>query len=155
MTVAARTREAVRARPFLHDALAAGVVNYTAAARSLDVGEVEAVATALRRYAEELTVERAGADATVRMESGLGRTDQAEGLLRVGETVFAPGEGSLTAVLASGPIPVDAFREALGRCEIAGVGVKAAGYTGETLLVVVGRQDGPETLQLVESACQS
>jgi hypothetical protein len=90
------------------------------------------------------------------MESGLGRveeTDAREGLLRVGETSFAPDEGSLTAVLASGAVSVDTFREALGRCEIAGVGIEAAGYTSETMLVVVGRRDGPATLQIVESVC--
>ena len=55
MSLASETRDAVRARPFLYDALRAGVVNYTAAARELDVdGEVDAVATALRRFAEEL-----------------------------------------------------------------------------------------------------
>jgi len=54
MTVAADARAAVREHPFLETALRAGVVNYTAAARFLDVGAEEAVAAALRRYAAEL-----------------------------------------------------------------------------------------------------
>ncbi|PSP45784.1 hypothetical protein BRC63_00815 [Halobacteriales archaeon QH_10_70_21] len=54
MTVAADAREAVRDHPFLETALRAGVLNYTAAARFLDVGDEEAVAAALRRYADEL-----------------------------------------------------------------------------------------------------
>ena len=54
MTVAAETRRAVRASPFLRDALRAGCVNYTAAARFLDVGDEDAVVAALRRYAEDL-----------------------------------------------------------------------------------------------------
>ncbi|MFT4958602.1 MAG: hypothetical protein ACI9EZ_001934, partial [Halobacteriales archaeon] len=55
MSLAERTREAARARPFLVEGLRAKVVNYTAAARFLDVdGEVDAVATALRRYGEGL-----------------------------------------------------------------------------------------------------
>jgi hypothetical protein len=44
VTLAAEAREAVRRRPFLYDALGAGVVNYSAAARLLDVdGETDAV----------------------------------------------------------------------------------------------------------------
>jgi hypothetical protein len=55
MNVAERTREAVRRRPFLHDALAAGVVNYAAAAEFLDVDRGDdAVTAALRRYADDL-----------------------------------------------------------------------------------------------------
>ncbi|PSQ40560.1 hypothetical protein BRD10_02000, partial [Halobacteriales archaeon SW_12_71_31] len=62
MTIAARTREAVRARPALRTALAADAVNYTAAARLIatdaavdaDDDDHEAVAAALRRYADEL-----------------------------------------------------------------------------------------------------
>jgi hypothetical protein len=165
MTVAERTREAVRARPFLQDALAAGVVNYTAAARHLDVGDEEAVAAALRRYAEELAHEQPAATARVRMESGLGRVeadaerpaddagerDHPDALLQVGDTAFAPGAGSLTAVLAVGSVSVAAFRLILGRCESADVTVRAAGYTDAAALVVVGRRDGPDALRIVES----
>ena len=55
MTVAAETRKAVREHPFVYDGLRAGIVNYTAAARFLDVGDTEAVGAALRRYAEDLS----------------------------------------------------------------------------------------------------
>ena len=58
MTVAAETREAVRDHPFLETALRAGVVNYTAAARFLDVGEEEAVAAALRQIGRASCRER-------------------------------------------------------------------------------------------------
>lgn len=72
VTVAERTREAVRARPFLHDALAAGVVNYAAAAATLDVdaGE-EAVTAALRRYAEELSPPDDAGEARARLHRDL------------------------------------------------------------------------------------
>ena len=74
MTLAADTRAALRRRPFLHDALRAGVVNYAAAARLLDVdGEQSAVVAALRRYAETLPAYAETArDARVTMRSGLG-----------------------------------------------------------------------------------
>ncbi|MDX1748043.1 MAG: hypothetical protein R3324_19085, partial [Halobacteriales archaeon] len=55
MSLAEDTRQAVRRRPWLLTALQAGVVNYAAAARSLDIGaDLDAVATALRRFAERL-----------------------------------------------------------------------------------------------------
>ena len=48
MSLAAETRAAVRARPWLLEALRAGVVNYAAAAESLDVdGDTDSIATAL------------------------------------------------------------------------------------------------------------
>ena len=84
MTVASETREAVRSEPFLHAALAAGVLNYTAAARYLDVGDEEAVAAALRRYAEDLPAPDVR-DGSVRvdMRSGLGECSPDEALARV------------------------------------------------------------------------
>src|SRR6056297_2372029 len=72
MSVAAATREAVRDRPALYDALRAGVVNYTAAADALDVdGDREAIATALRRFAAELADDAGSTDRsiTVRLHS--------------------------------------------------------------------------------------
>jgi len=78
MSLAAETREAARARPFVLDALRAGVLNHSAAAAwladeaGLD-GDPDAIATALRRFREELsdyaTADRA---ASVSMRSGWG-----------------------------------------------------------------------------------
>lgn len=88
MTVAERTRSAVDARPFLRDALAAGVVNYAAAAETLSVadaesntdgrGDTDAVTAALRRYAAELSRSSPPGDARVRMERGLSSVDMDE-----------------------------------------------------------------------------
>jgi hypothetical protein len=151
MTVAADTREAVRATPFLYDALRAGVVNYTAAARHLDVGEPEAVAAALRRFADELSaVEPPAADARVSMESGLGRTDDS-GLFTLGETSFASGAGSLTGILARGEVSPAALRELLGRLAAEEIAVEAAGVAGDALLVVVDRRAGPDAVQILEA----
>ncbi|ESS09750.1 MAG: hypothetical protein A07HN63_00557 [uncultured archaeon A07HN63] len=70
MSLAAETREAVRERPALYDALRAGVVNYTAAAETLAIdGDREAIATALRRFAESLDAPDASdRSLTVRMD---------------------------------------------------------------------------------------
>jgi hypothetical protein len=158
MTLAADTREAVRSHPFLHDALRAGVVNYSAAARFLDVdGETDAVVAALRRYAEDLLdYERPGSGPPVSMRSGLGAvdagTDAAEALVVVGDTALAPDAGSLTAIVATGEVDASDLRVALGRLETADVAVEAAAVGGDALLVVVGRRDGPDALRAVEDA---
>lgn len=158
MSLASETRDAVRARPFLYDALAAGVVNYAAAARELDVdGDVEAITAALRRFTEELPEpDRGTGDGpTVRMKSGLEPVDgegaDGGGLLRVGDRGYAAGTGSLTGVLATGDLGARALERALGRLRGHGIGVEAAGVAGGALLVVVGRRDGPGAVRLIEA----
>lgn len=157
MTLAAEARAAVRARPFLLEALRAGVLNYSAAARSLDVGgEEEAVATALRRFAEDLP-DRTVADRDVRvtMESGLGTVDGAEGgdaLLAVGGTGLARGEGDLTALLATGDVDPAALAWVLDRLLAEEVAVAAAGGANDALVIAVSRRSGPDALRVVEDA---
>jgi len=152
MSLAATTRDAVRERPFLYDALRAGVVNYTAAARVLDVaGDTDAVATALRRFADELPYGPAhDSEARVSMRSGLGRVDDGEALLVVGDARFGAGAGSLTGVVASGDVPPAALGDVLGRLRAADIPAEAAGVGGETLVVVVERRDGPDAVRVVE-----
>ncbi|MFB6207654.1 MAG: hypothetical protein ABEJ05_14120 [Haloglomus sp.] len=158
MTLAAETRDAVRERPFLHAALRAGVVNYTAAARFLDLGEDEedheAVAAALRRYAEELgayEAPTAGASARVEMRSGVGPADDhADVLLAVGGTVLAPTGGDETAIVATGDVEPAHLAAVLDRLRSVDIDVSAAGATDGSLTVVVPRRDGPAALRVVE-----
>ncbi|PSQ32711.1 hypothetical protein BRD05_09850 [Halobacteriales archaeon QS_9_70_65] len=155
MTVAAETREAVRDHPFLETALRAGIVNYTAAARFLDVGEEEAVAAALRRYAADHDHAPPDHRASVSMRSGVGPADadaDAGGLLSVGGTAFAADGGDRTAVLAEGDVGAAALADVLGRLRTAGVGVEAAAAADGTLAVVVGRRDGADAVRAVEAA---
>ncbi|QZP38675.1 DUF7523 family protein [Halobaculum magnesiiphilum] len=169
MTVAEETRAAVRERPFLYDALRAGVVNYAAAAATLDIdADRDAVATALRRFANELD-ERAGSDADapadagarVRMERGVGAVDPvdaagddetAEPVLAVGSSAYAAGAGDATAVVAAGDVDPRALERVLGRLRVAGVAVDAAGVTPTGLAVVVGGRAGADALRAVEAA---
>ena len=154
MSLASETRDAVRARPFLYDALAAGVVNYAAAARALDVaGETEAITAALRRFAEEISDPGRGADddPTVRMKSGLEPVEEG-GLLCVGEQGYAAGTGSLTGVVATGDLGPRALEAALGTLRTNGIGAEAAGVTPGTLLIVVSRRDGADAVRLIETA---
>jgi hypothetical protein len=151
MTVAERTRQAVRDRPFLFDALRAGVCNYSAAARLLDAEDEEAAVAALRRFADELDApDPPAGDARVTMAAGLGVVPPEDALLVVGDTALGPEAGSLTGLLATGDPGPRHLRLALGRCETAGVSVTAAGLAGDAMLVVVARRDGPDALRRVE-----
>lgn len=154
MSIAAETREAARKHPFLLHALRAGVVNYAAAAEFLGIeGETEAIATALRRFAEELPAfETASRDARVTMQSGVRIVDEdvENPLISVGPTGVETGEGSLTAVLATGEVDPEALGAVCSRLAVADAESYAAGVAGETLVVVVGRRDGATTVRIVE-----
>lgn len=158
MTLAADTRAAVRREPFLHEALRTGVVNYTAAARFLGIGETDAVVAALRRYAEALPErERGSRRVRVTMQSGLGMDGEAplgeaEPLLSVGGSTLLPDAGSLTAVLATGDVDAAALAHALARLGVEDVRVEAAGVAGDALLVVTDRRGGPEAIRVVEDS---
>ncbi|WP_435332870.1 DUF7523 family protein [Haloarchaeobius sp. TZWWS8] len=161
MTLAETTRAAADDHPFLVEALRAGVVNYSAAARFLEVdGEAEAVATALRRYAESLPAyEPTARDVRVTMESGLGRVspdDAEEPLLRVGDATFGSASGGgETAILATGSVDASLCRRALGRLETADVSVVAMGFTEDVLVVLVSRLDAANAVRAVETAAAS
>ncbi|SEN92769.1 hypothetical protein SAMN05216388_100675 [Halorientalis persicus] len=175
MSLASRTREAVRSHPFLYDGLRAGVVNYTAAARFLDLGAddqdtvgqesdepsvadapEEAVVAALRRYAEDLPeYESDGTSARVSMESGLGDGDPADALLTVGDTALVPGGGQLTGILATGDVDATALAHVLTHLRAEDVAVTAAGVGGDALLVVVERRAGADAVRAVEAALET
>jgi hypothetical protein len=170
MSLAADTRDAARARPFVLDALRAGVLNHSAAAAWLaaeadlggDDADTDAIATALRRFREDLppyaTDERA---ASVSMRSGVGVVDDGDvdgdglgdpdPLLRVGGAAVVP-EGRDTAIVATGDVDAGALAAVLQRLGAAGVDVAAAGVAGDALVVVVGRRDGATAVRVVEDA---
>jgi hypothetical protein len=155
MSLAAETRAAVRAHPFLYDALRAGVLNYTATARFLDLGDVETVTAALRRYADELDDDQSANDANARIEmrSGLGRVDDDGGgdaLLRIGNNAYGDG-GSQTGIIATGELSPFVLATVLDRFRIEGIESETAAVVGGTLVVLVSRRDGPTALRLVEA----
>lgn len=157
MSLAERTRAVAREHPFLVSALRADVLNYAAAARFLDVeGDPEAVATALRRFREDLPgYETPDRDARVTMHRGVGPGDPDEALLAVGDLALAPDGGDLTAVVASGEVDAAALGAALGRLAVEGVAVEAAAAGDGTLVVVVGARAGPDAIRAVEGALES
>jgi len=184
MSLAEDTREAVRRRPFLLAALRAGVVNYTAAARSLAdevEGHPESIATALRRFAGSLPEwETDARNARVSMQSSLGTVERSESeaidsessseesasefesadsnpdaLLTVGDTTLAPGEGSLTGVVAAGDVDAGALAHVLGRLHAEDIDVRAAAVAGGSLVVAVERRDGPDAVRVAEEALEA
>ncbi|MGQ4555627.1 DUF7523 family protein [Halobellus sp. GM3] len=168
MSLAAETRAAVRARPWLLRALRAGVVNFAAAAESLDVeGDADSIATALRRFSEDLDpAATADRDVVVRMRSGVGLAGvdvgadadgagvdgDAEAILSVGDASIVTADGSLTAIVADGDVDAGALASVVDRLAAEKVVVDAAGVAGGELVVVVPRSDGPNALRLVEDA---
>jgi hypothetical protein len=157
MSTAEATRDAVRRRPFLLHALRAGVLNYAAAAAFLDVpGDDDAVATALRRFGEELSpFDTEQRNARVTMRSGVGPEPAsetgAEPLLVAGGTAVVDG-GSMTAVLATGEVNPAAVAAVCERLAAEDIETHAAAVAGESLVVVVDRRAGASAVQAVESA---
>jgi hypothetical protein len=160
MSLAERTREAVRAEPFLHDALRAGVVNYSAAAEWLDVsGQTDAIATALRRYADELPeIEHTDCGARVRMQTDVplveGETMTDSSLFTIDGRSLVQG-GPLCALVAYGDVDAGALADVLDRLRLADIDVEAAGVGDDRLVVAVSGRDGGSALPLVESALET
>ncbi|ERH05207.1 MAG: hypothetical protein J07HN4v3_00801 [Halonotius sp. J07HN4] len=159
MSLAAETREAVRERPALYDALRAGVVNYTAAAETLAIdGDREAIATALRRFAESLDAPDASdRSLTVRMDRRID-AESADSLPVLDGDVVADAVDtateSLTAIRASGDVDSALLSTVLDRLRIADIDVLAAGVAGDALVVLVPKRSGASALQCVEGVRQ-
>ncbi|WP_148413328.1 hypothetical protein [Haloferax sp. KTX1] len=158
MSLAADARDAVRERPYLLAALRAGVVNYAAAAAELDLGDDEAVAAALRRFADDLPpLEADPRDAAVTMRSGVGLVGEDveeaddDPVLSVAGVDLASG-GPLTAIIAEGDVDPTVLAAVLSRLDAESVVVDAAGVAGDALAVVVPRRQGAAALRVVESA---
>lgn len=157
MSLAAETRRAADEHPFLVAGLRAGVVNFTAAARFLDVdGETEAVATALRRYGDSLPDRETSArDVRVTMESGLGPADEpADAVLVAGGTALGPGTGDRTGIIATGDVDAAALRSTLDALVLEEVSVRAAGVGDESLVIAVDRSDAATAVRAVENALE-
>ncbi|SIR84091.1 DUF7523 family protein [Natronorubrum thiooxidans] len=155
MSLAAETRRIADSQPFLVTALRAGVVNYTAAARFLEVeGETDAVATALRRYAEALPAyETESRDVRVTMKSGIGPVETgADALVAIGGSGFGPNGGDQTALLATGGVDTAALAETLQRLALEDISPLAAAVADGSMVFIVDRLEGANALRTVENA---
>ena len=149
-SIAARTRRAVDRTPFVRQALRAGVLNYTAAARRLDVdAEPDAVASALRRYEADLPP-LGNADRTVQVRMD-GTPD--ETLLSVtGQDAKIDGH---TALLLTGELDPGTFGRAVAALQAASLAVTGAGYVENQAVILVPGADGSAALRIVESVIAS
>lgn len=140
------------------------MVSYTTAAESLGIeGDRDAVATALRRFEDDLSpADTETREVTVRMQSGveLAGSDAEAGpdaagtepLVSVGGERMVQGGGRLTAILVDGDVDAGALSAVVDRLGAENVVVDAAGVVGDRLVVVVPRSDGANALRLVEDA---
>lgn len=153
MTLAAETREAVDDHPFLRRALRAGVLNYSAAARFLELSEDEsAVVAALRRYEEELPpLELTESEVRLSMHSGVGPTAE-DPLLSVGDTSLGPDGGTDTAIVGRGEVGPGAMRTVLDALSIADIEALAAATGEGQFVVVVPGTEGASALRTIERA---
>jgi hypothetical protein len=148
-SIAAETRRAVDNTPYLRQALRAGVLNYTEAARKVDVsGETGAIASALRRYAAELPPpEPSERTVRVRMERGVVAAD-------IDFSVRTQQGTDLTSISIAGEIDAGLFGRVLSALEPAGVTVREAKLGAETGVVLVDRGDGSTALRTVEAVVE-
>jgi hypothetical protein len=157
VTLAAATRDAVRARPLYRDALRAGVVNHRALADRLRPDlpgdpDPESVATALRRFADDLPpLDHEARRAPVRLRRGVGPADD-DPLLAVGGVGLAETGGDDAALVATGAVGPRALEAVLAALRTAGVAVRAAGVADDTLAVVVPDADRTAALRATEGA---
>jgi len=164
-SLAAATRDAVRTRPLLYDALRAGLVNHSAAAAGIlddlpDDPDPDSVATALRRFGADLRGHgHESRRAPVRVRRGVGPVEE-DPLLAVGGVRLGETDGDHTALLATGDVDARALEAVLAHLRVAEIEVAAAGVAGggddedETaaLLVVVADADRTAALRAVEAA---
>jgi hypothetical protein len=159
MSLSERARDRAREHPFVLAGLRSGILNYRATAEFLDLdGDPDAVATALRRFAEtlpEYTTESRDAHVTIHGGVGVVSADDvadATPHLRIGNRAVCPDAGDRTAVVATGDVDAAALWAVLGRLRTAEVDVVAAGVDEQTLVVVVERRAGATAVRLVEAA---
>jgi hypothetical protein len=160
MSLAEQTRDAVRAEPFLYDALRAGVVNYSAVANYLDVeGDTDAIATALRRYAKELDPPKpTDTDSRVRMQSNVtfieGESTTSTPLFTIDGRSLVQG-GELCALVAYGTVDAFALAQVIEQLRVAEIEIEAAGVGDDRLVVAVPDRDSGTALEIVEAALSS
>lgn len=148
MSLASRTRDTVKKYPCIHQALRAGVINYSAAARYLPVsGDTEAIASALRRYAEELPDPTPKPiDVSITMHTSY--PDQLSGL--PAETPDTNEEGSITWLCVSGDITPVLVGSVLLGCKSHEIPVQTVSANDGTALISVPQSAGAAALRCIE-----
>ncbi len=152
MSIAEEARAGVRAHPFLLEALRAGVLNYSAAARFLGIEDEAAGAAALRRFADELPAfEPADVPDRIRVTRGVGPIeDPAEAIVTVDDIALGEDAGEWTAIVAEGGQDARAIARGIARLWAADIDPVATGSDGDQLIVVIERADTANAIRCLE-----
>lgn len=169
MSLAAETRAAARAHPWLVTALRADIINYRAAASFLDLeGDIDSVARALRRFGDSLNnfTTVGESDIPIRMHHGVDIVsdthdmvqNQGEAsvdiLLRLNNEFIITADGQLSAIIVD-TVPdmtISGFTTAIERIQMEDINIKAAGTLQDMFIVIVPRRKGASALRSVEAA---
>jgi len=137
MSLAAITRRAVRKTPYLYDALRAGIVNYSAAARMLNLeGQDAAISVSLQRLSKELPpLEMASIDANI--------------------TISSDETKQRAKIVIEGPVDAKALSHLILVCHMNGIRIIEASIVMGEIDIVVEWKDGPNSLRLIERALES
>lgn len=151
MSLAEETRTAVHRRPYLLTALREGIVNYAAAARTLGLSEdTEAVATALRRYAEQLPPATTESRHTrVSMRTNLDDLQEAD-LLNLTTQTNTLQHDAHTGVIVEGDVDAIVLEQSLAILHANQIKISAAGVAGDQMVLILDRQDAAHAIRLVE-----
>lgn len=142
MSTAAAARRAIRAHPFLLAALRAGVLNYSAAARFLELDDVEAGAAALRRLGnEETEVGPREPELRIRIERDVpaALADSLES-----------DQADLRAIVATGSIASMTVARIVARFDDADVDLLGMTWTPDRLTIAVASSSTATALRCVE-----
>ena len=137
MSLAAITRRAVRKTPYLYDALRAGIVNYSAAARMLNLeGQDAAISVSLQRLSKELPpLEMASIDASI--------------------TISSDETKQRAKIVIEGPVDAKALSHLILVCHMNEIRIIEASVVMGEIDIVVEWKDGPNSLRLIERALES
>ena len=137
MSLAAITRRAVRKTPYLYDALRAGIVNYSAAARMLNLeGQDAAISVSLQRLSKELPpLEVASIDANI--------------------TISSDETKQRAKIVIEGPVDAKALSHLILVCHMNEIRIIEASVVRGEIDIVVEWKDGPNSLRLIERALES
>ncbi|MFL2520896.1 MAG: hypothetical protein ACJ0QU_00715 [Halobacteriales archaeon] len=137
MSLAAITRRAVRKTPYLYDALRAGIVNYSAAARMLNLeGQDAAISVSLQRLSKELPpLEMASIDANI--------------------TISSDETKQRAKIVIEGPVDAKALSHLILVCHMNEIRIIEASVVMGEIDIVVEWKDGPNSLRLIERALES
>ena len=137
MSLAAITRREVRKTPYLYDAIRAGIVNYSAAARMLDLeGQDAGVSASLQRLSKELRpLEMVRIDANI--------------------TISSDETKQQAKVAVEGPVDAKILSHLILVCHMNGICIIEASILMGEIEIVVEWKDGPNSLRLIERALES